>query len=376
MSSTHSRSRVLGYDVLRAVAAIAVVVIHVLAEGSGVRGAEGNALPWVYDSYTFIWFATPAFAFLTGALVWNYRPIRTVQELGTFFRKRASVVLYPYLVWSAFYIWFGRYTPADLRPQMPIGEWVVDVVRLLVLGRASFHLYFLPVVLIFYLVAPVISRLYARWPWLTFVALYAIGALGTVVIPAPASGHFVTAYRLFRSTMWLLPTAAVGALYGAVRERYAGVLARAWPLILSVGLFMRWYDRGPLYVETVWLQRLNEYAYLGATLVGLACLFDVLAHRMPTLAKASRWLGAGALGVYLIHPIAIAGVTEVLEARGATNLWIQPWFTVAVSAAVVVGCYAVVTLAGRVRALSWAFGMPGGLAARAGLPQRGRTAAT
>jgi surface polysaccharide O-acyltransferase-like enzyme len=336
------------------------------------RGEVGNNLPWVFTSYTFIWFATPAFAFLTGALVWNYRPIRTRQDLVSFFRRRASVVVYPYLVWSAFYIWFGHYTPADLRPQMPLGEYAVDVARLLVLGRASFHLYFLPVVLIFYVVSPVVSRLFARWPWPTFLVLFAIGAFATILIPEPPSDRVVTVYRLFHSTMWLLPPAAVGGLYGALRTRHAVFLSRAWPLVLAVGLFMRWYDRGPLYVENVWLQRINEYTYLGLTLVGLVCLFDVLATKAPSLGSAGRWLGAGALGVYLIHPVAIWLVGQALEQRGATDLWLQPWFTLAVSAGVVAVCYAIVTAAGRLRALAWAFGMPGGLARRLGAGQESR----
>ena len=350
---------------LRAVAAVAVVGIHVLAAGGAARGDAGNSLPWVVDSYTFIWFATPAFAFLTGALVWNYRPIGTWQDYASFLRRRASVVLYPYLLWSAFYIWFGRYTPADLRPQMPLGEYMIDVVRLLVLGRASFHLYFLPVVFGFYLVAPVVSRWYAKRPWLTFALLYLFGALAMILVPVPPSEHLVTAHRLFRSTMWLLPPAAVGGLYGAIRVRHARLLARAWPLLLTLGLFMRWYDRGPLYVESAWLQRPLEYAYMGATLIGLVCLFDVLARRLPGLATASRWLGAGALGVYLIHPVAIAIVSDALDYAGRTQLWLEPWFTAVVTLGIAAACYVVVTVVGRSPALAWVFGTPGGMAARA-----------
>ncbi len=366
---TSAGTRVAGYDLLRAMAAVAVVGIHVLAAGAGSRGDATGMAPWVYTTYTFIWFATPAFSFLTGVLVWNYRPIRTRAELIAFFRRRASVVLYPYLAWSAFYIWFGYYTPTDLRPSLPMGEYLLDVVRLLVLGRASFHMYFLPIVLLFYVFAPVISRLFRARPWITFAVLYAIGLFATIVVPVPESGQSGTLYRFFLSTMWLLPSAAAGGLFGAIRTRYATFFARAWPFLLALGLFGRWYDRGPLWVQQVWLQRINEFTYLGLTLIGLACMLDVLGRAAPRLASASRTLGAAALGVYIIHPVAIWAVIQMLDRAGMTHLWAQPWFNVALTAAVVVACNAVVMLAGRTRVFAWLLGMPGGLAQRAGRVQ-------
>ncbi|MBN2247324.1 MAG: acyltransferase [Coriobacteriia bacterium] len=366
-----SGGRVAGFDLLRALAAVAVVGIHVLAAGAWARGDATGMARWVYTTYTFIWFATPAFSFLTGVLVWNYRPITSREELISFFRRRASVVLYPYLVWSAFYLWFGYYTPTDLRPAMPLGDYLLDVVRLLVLGRASFHMYFLPIVLIFYALSPVISRLFRAWPWVTFAVLYSIGLFATIVVPAPEAGHGVTLYRLFVTTMWLLPSAAVGGLFGAVRVRYARFFDRAWPVLLALGMFGRWYDRGPLWVQQVWLQRINEFTYLGLALVGLVCMLDVLGRKAPRLASASRGLGAAALGVYLIHPVAIWAVVQVLDRTGTTALWAQPWFTLAVTVAVVVLCNAFVMLAGRSRWFAWALGMPGGFARRAGTVETG-----
>lgn len=351
-------TRIAGLDALRVIASIAVVGIHVLAAGYDVRGPEGNATAWVFNSYTFIWFATPAFAFLTGSLIWNYRPLKSLSEYGSFLRKRATVVLYPYLLWSAFYIWYQRYTPADLRPQMPLAEYVVDVARLLVVGRASFHLYFLPIVLIFYIVSPLVSAAFRRQPWLTFVGLWAFGAFGPLIILAPSSPHLVSLHRLFTLTLWLVPPAAAGGLYGAIRARYAPLLARIWPLLLFGGLFMRWYDRGPLYVETVWIQRASESLYLAAMLLGLACLLDLLVRNRPLLARSGQMVGIGAFGVYILHPIGIALVSDAVEAVGSQHLWQSGAFTIGVTALVVVACYAIVLAAARIPALSWIFGIP------------------
>lgn len=352
------KTRIGELDALRVVASIAVVAIHVLAAGYTARGDAGNAAPWVFNSYTFIWFATPAFAFLTGALVWNYRPITTLADYASFLRRRASVVLYPYLFWSAFYIIYQRYTPMELRPQLPLGEFIIDIGRLLVLGRASFHLYFLPIVIIFYVVAPLVSAAFRRQPFLTFLGLWGLGAFGTLILPRPTSPHLVSLYRVFELTMWLLPAAAAGGLYGAIRTRYSSVLRRVWPLLLFGGLFMRWYDRGPLHIDIVWIQRATETLYLAVTIIGLACLLELITRNRHRLARTAQTLGVGAFGVYIIHPIGIAVVSDAVDAAGAHSLWQSGPFTIAVTGLVVAVSYGVVLAARQVPALSWVFGMP------------------
>ena len=363
-----SAERVGGFDLLRIIAAVAVVGIHVLAAGWPYRGAAGNAQLWVYTSYTFIWFATPAFAFLTGALVWNYRPIKSVREYGSFLRRRSGVVVYPFLFWSAFYIWYARYTPIELRPTGPPLHYIVDVARLLVMGRASFHLYFLPIVVMFYLVAPLFSLGFARRPVLTFLGLWAVGTFGSLVVTGFGSEHLVSVYRVFQLTMWLLPAAAAGGLYGAMRQRWGTALALIWPVLLGAGLLLRWLDRGPVQLPNPYAQSAFSTTYLVLTLIGLVCLMELVARKLPALARASQWLGAGAFGVYLVHPVGIAWVTDWLISAHLTRLWGRGWFAVLATAVVLVGSYAFCYLVMLSPYTSWIIGVKGGRRPRRAVP--------
>jgi len=352
-----STQRVAGYDALRALAATAVIAIHVMAAGIAVTHAPVVPGTGLYATYTFIWFATPAFAFLTGALIWApRRPVTTWSEYRTFLRRRATVVLFPYLFWTAFYILYGRYTPTELRPQMPLGSYIVDVIRLLGLGRASFHLYFIPVVLEFYLIAPLASRAFARRPWLTGLVLWAIGAFTTLIVAPPESEHLATAYRMLQYTLWLLPAAAAGGWYGTIRTRAEPVFARIWPLLLASGLALRWYDRAPLPMVPSWQQRTLETTALVLTLVGLVSMLDLVARRWPRIAPVTQYLGALAFGAYLVHPLVVAAVADVIERLGLVGLWASPVFMVAVIAVVVALTFLLIAWLVRYRAIAWMFG--------------------
>jgi len=352
-----STQRVAGYDALRALAATAVIAIHVMAAGIAASHAPVVPGTWLYATYTFIWFATPSFAFLTGALIWApRRPVTTWSEYKTFLSRRATVVLYPYLFWTAFYILYGRYTPTELRPQMPLGSYIVDVIRLLALGRASFHLYFIPVVLEFYLIAPLVSRAFARRPWLTGLALWAIGAFTTLVVGPPQSDHLATAYRMLQYTLWLLPAAAAGGWYGTMRTRAEPVLARIWPLLLASGLALRWYDRAPFPMVPTWQQRTLETTALVLTLVGLVSMLDLIARRVPRIAPVTQYLGALAFGAYLVHPLVVAVAADLIERLGLAVLWTSPAFVVAVIAVVVALTFLLIGWLVRYRAVAWVFG--------------------
>ncbi len=349
--------RIVSYDAMRVLAAVAVVAIHVMAAGMSARGPEGARALWVFNTYTFIWFATPAFAFLSAALIWApRRPIRGWAEYVSFLRRRAKVVLLPYLFWTAFYILFARYTPSALRPQMPLSRYALDVVKLLLLGRASFHLYFIPVVLEMYLVAPLVSRAFARRPLLAAIPLWALGAFTTLVFKAPPSDHLVTAYRMMQYTLWLLPAAVAGAWYGTVRERIGPALLRIWPIILISGLGLRWLDRSPLLVTNDWQQRTVETVAMMLTLLGLVTMLGFLVRRLSISSARTEYLGSLAFGVYLVHPVIVAFVEDGIARVGLASLWVSPAFTVAAIAGVALICFALVGFLMRFPLVAWVFG--------------------
>ncbi len=139
--------RISGLDILRAFAIIAVVLIHTIS------GALYN-LPWsslLFKIYIvldqFSRFSVPLFVFLSGytlTLRYKNRPISAFE----FFKKRLLRLLPWYFFWSAavyFYIRLSVF--GQSAPYFPL--W-----KVIFLGKADYHLYFVPMIFSLYLIFP------------------------------------------------------------------------------------------------------------------------------------------------------------------------------------------------------------------------------
>jgi surface polysaccharide O-acyltransferase-like enzyme len=332
------------------VATVVVVAIHAftvaLAAPQGLVAWRGS----MAMQLTF-WVATPAFAFLTGALVWTMTPPRTLGDYRRFFLRRASIVLVPFLVWSVVYIVFARPLPRAATAAALLA-FAVDSARRLVLGTAWYHLYFVPVVVQLYLWAPLVSRFARRFPAALLAAAVLLGGLHGYV-PAAPSPHLVGLRTAFVAFVWFLPFAAAGAWYSALRPRLEPLLARAWPLLLASGLLVRWRDLAGRFMPEPFSQRSLEIAYMLAVLFGLLGALEALRRVAPLLQPAARALASTSFTVYLAHPLLLLYLQRSLTSLGADRLWGYPAFAFAVIAGLVLACHFLARLAGRFRATAW-----------------------
>lgn len=94
-------NRVLFFDLLRCVAAVAVIAIHVLAPYRDQMGVipDGHWLTAVSVNGATRW-AVPVFILISGALLLSdRRPF----EFGHYVQRRLGKVVVPFIVWSLFY---------------------------------------------------------------------------------------------------------------------------------------------------------------------------------------------------------------------------------------------------------------------------------
>lgn len=339
---SETRGRILEYDVLRAAAALIVVTIHVLsvalAQPQGLVSWR-HAMPLELT----LWVATPAFAFLTGALVWTMRPPETLRDLGRFFGRRVSIVAVPYVVWSLVYIAFLRPTPRLGTPG-DVATFGVDVVRRIAFGGGWFHLYFIPVVVMLYLAAPLVCRVSRRFPWAVLAGGLLLGQLHGYVPPAP-SDHLVNLRNVVVSFVWFVPFAGAGAWFGVMRERVGPLLARAWPTLLAAGLALRWVDLTNAALPNPYLQRSFEILYMLAVLFGFFGLLAAALALLPRVGRAASALAVTSFTVYLAHPLVIRLLEAVMNLADAEALWGSPLFAFAAIAAVAAFCHGAARLA-------------------------------
>lgn len=163
----------LAIDGMRIVAILAVVCIH-----STSRILETSSLNIQDSIFAFFLnqisrFAVPLFFMISGFVLEVNYPFH--QSYTKYLKKRLSRILLPYLFWSIIYYFFVY------------KEHTISLFQALLNGSASYQLYFIPTLLIFYILFPFVHKLYRflinRW------VLIILGILQVVLLAEDYYNH-------------------------------------------------------------------------------------------------------------------------------------------------------------------------------------------
>jgi len=135
-------------DLIRSLAMIAVIFIHVLSNKQSAIASSSQFNWWVNNIIVIgLRWSVPIFIMLSGALI--IRPHQT-QNLKLFFKKRLTRVIIPLIFWVIiYYFWhLHRHTLVSL------GNYLSQI---FIFGLPYYHLYFIYIILGLYLVTPIIN---------------------------------------------------------------------------------------------------------------------------------------------------------------------------------------------------------------------------
>ncbi|WP_318491452.1 acyltransferase [Photobacterium leiognathi] len=285
------REKVWYFDLLRVVAAVAVVVIHVLGP---YREQLGQIPDWEWiTAITFNSFsrwAVPVFIMITGALMLSdERPF----EGRYYLKRRVGKVLIPFVVWSVFYAFFSAFSASGtnfatswkLLTDMPFHETYYHL---------GFFYYFIPL----YLIVPFYQWAIQRMEpgqvkgvvmvWLVITASYLFHIDGlwseTYLL---YSGYLILGYCLYKyhwpPMVLLIPLAIVALLITDY-------------MVVSHSLTAGEYKIGR------WLSYKTINTAIAAAGVFVLCRYisdklgDTSREKLSVISRHS-------LGIYLLHPI-------------------------------------------------------------------------
>lgn len=300
-----ARQRLRELDGTRAIAAAAVVLIHAAA-------AATHASPALELTNRVLRAGVPAFFLLSGALVWGAND----SKLGCGMRRFAKIAV-PYVAWSVLYLWLrhvrwgGAPLPFDASmPRM--------LFRALVSGDSWYHLYFVPVLLVLYLLTPV-ARLLARLSdWAPFAASLGVSLLLGGAFDRPR-GLDPAVASLLSDVVRYAPFMAAGLLYARRRSAFLLLAEAAWPALLGAGIIatslQSTVQLAPLGARALYL--VAALALVGA-LLGLAHVVSERFH--PPLEMLSRV----SFVVYLAHPAVLALLHRELLQYAPFGVWDDP----------------------------------------------------
>lgn len=286
--------------VIRSIAAIMVVAVHVIAGLYHSKGEFENEAIGYIDQFSRI--GTPIFAIISAFLLMSMVQ-RKGFDLGMFVKSRFSKIFIPYLIWSTIYLVYRYYVEDSLKPGMPLSDYFLY-------GTANFHLYFILTVLQFYIVFPVLARL-KKGTLLLVATVVAIGVNYFWLTSGSLTTNIEFLDRLVNSRSFLLNWIAyfmMGITYAVYYEEIQQNLKRHRTILLLIsGLIILdiWVsiDLERTYTST----NISNLVYIPFVLVVLNYVF----RRVQTDATAMRifqTIGTHSMGIYLIHPLVIRGI--------------------------------------------------------------------
>lgn len=315
-------------DVLRFLAILAVVLIHTSARTLESVSYDLLRVPWTLFLNQATRFAVPMFFMISGFVLELNNAHHT--NYWEYIKKRISKILVPYVFWSAIYYLFVYSQNHEPFPQVLIG------------GSASYQLYFIPTLIIFYAVYPLIHFLYR-----VIVNRWVMIILGLVQIYILYYSYYVRQLPFFFPLSIALLNYYV-FLLGIVASRHQEQIinfVRQWKVVLlflmSGFLYIVFTEANNIYLRTrnylAFTQQWRPSVLFYTLSFGALLYFFFNSHKFPlipikTLSKLSFF-------VFFIHIIFLEFVWSrlflpfVLQTHThlTEQIWFDPAFFLAVT---------------------------------------------
>jgi peptidoglycan/LPS O-acetylase OafA/YrhL len=249
-------------------------------------------------------FSVPLFIFLSGYSLYSLYGKKDVNVL-TFTKKRVLNTIIPYLVWS--FIYYNIYTIIGINYTHKL------FLRNLVLGKMSYHLYFIPIIIQFYIIFMIIRKI------VNTISPYIVIS-GTIII-------FVTYYYKFKNMvtflhmpfsdrffMTYLPFFILG-IYMSIYSKYInsliakinifiiGILTILFYSIANINYYVK---NSPMLLKTPFIWTI----YCLITIVFLYIISKEISKYFPKniLVKLSKLT----MTVYFCHPIVLLFINKLI----------------------------------------------------------------
>lgn len=157
-----------GTNILKAIAILAVIAIHILSSiktSPFVSESKYQLIAVTLDQLSRV--CVPLFVALSGyGLHLKYSK---KFSLKNFYFKRFSKLFPQYLFWSVVFVLLFYIVPAwGSATEQPNFFWQ------LILGRADYHLYFVPMIFQIYIIFPLLLVFFKKWPTATLLLAIAV----------------------------------------------------------------------------------------------------------------------------------------------------------------------------------------------------------
>lgn len=311
MSSTHKilsnthQNWFTEIDYLRAIAIIAVLIIHTTDDTAAVKQLTGLTFSLMYIE-ELVRFAVPMFVFISGFVLYNkYKSELPMKE---FYKKRFMAILIPYLIFSIIYNVVNSH--AGLLPPITLNSVITSVFNF----NAAGHFWYIRLILTFYIFYPAIVAYYEIIK--ERFGIYTLSVLFLSILIMYFLGSFIPSFGFaldtpFKYLIYFFFGIYINDNYGQVSRSLERIPLKkailSSVLIIGLPFFSMFLCVDPR-CNTQFSQSIPYYYQL--TLISthilhicifMLCLYLIILFkpRIPILQK----IGEYSYGIYLVHAI-------------------------------------------------------------------------
>lgn len=286
------RERESRYDILRCIATLGVLMIHVTAKSFVyMNHSFGNMILVGLNGAFRV--SVPIFIFISGVMVTLSHKNKPLNYLS-FLKKRFTTIYIPYMLVSVVYT---LAVAVDYQQAFSVTKILNDILT----GSAYAHLYFVPIIVQLILLTPLCLKIKEN-KWLVLWMII-ISYLSVLYIDTPMSDRFFMKYIGFYLIGLCYP-----AMLGYIKSKVQYIIivchVLLWSSYIAVLILLHtniWYMAK--LTETLW--------YVNGLLTPIAwlVLIDYVKEN-----QVFKWIASFAphtYWVYLLHPIILAFLTRI-----------------------------------------------------------------
>lgn len=219
--------RIKSIDSLRGLAILAVILIHTTTRTLEASNFNLVGFPLTLFLNQIARFAVPLFFIISGfVLEISFKK----ESYWSFIKRRLSKIFIPYTLWSFIYYFFVYTNNHD------------NLFKVIFLGNASYQLYFIPALLVFYLLFPIIHKVLQKIPGGIIFAVF--GVLGMSLL---YKNYYIKAFDFgdhINAMILAFSYFVIGALSGK-NKMLIDIIVKKWKIItfsLSaiLGVYIFW----------------------------------------------------------------------------------------------------------------------------------------
>jgi len=334
-----------GIQYFRAIAAIEVIVIHATSYGYSLPPFQKDL---IIACVALTSFAVPHFIFISGVVLYNkYSEGFSLSTLSTFYKKRFSSVLPPYLVWSTFYYSYPfvivtLFSALFRRPSLLFGSNVGFNLGGFVTALASGigQLWFLLLLMQLYLLYPFLVKLYNRFSrqkhTIYVLLLVFLAQLVFNLLFVPLDSHNIFFLSCF---FYFVLGFFVAEQYGTIIQRLTSVRLSSMSIVVvlsticyaSIFIYNSSYwvsadSRFLVPLQYVWFYQVTGPLYCALLIAFYLRLGTDWGEPHGFFTRSLDKIGEESFGIYLTHLFFIVLFTASLTTAGLgyNNLLFYP----------------------------------------------------